>query len=99
MKTILINTLRQKADELEVNTSKINEKGCLKILRMLDLLENGDTVMSRREAYDYLGVSKSSFDILINNKLIPNGQKLHDGSKSLFWYKSDLDDYLENQHS
>ena len=66
---------------------------------MLDLLENGDTVMSRREAYDYLGVSKSSFEILINNKLIPNGQKLHDGSKSLFWYKSDLDDYLENQHS
>ena len=55
--------------------------------------------MSKREAYDYLGVSRASFDLLISNDYIPHGKKLHDGSKSLFWYKSDLDDYLENQHS
>lgn len=95
---ILVEVLRHYADNIEAGNSNLDEKGCMRVLQQLDLIINGDTVMSRREACTYLGISKSSFDILINNKFVPNGKKLHDGSKSLFWYKSDLDDYLERQH-
>lgn len=96
---ILIETLRRCADNLEAGNSNIDEQGCIRVLQQLDLIANGDTVMSKREACDYLGVSRASFDLLISNDYIPHGKKLYDGSKSLFWYKSDLDDYLSTLHN
>lgn len=99
MKEILINLLQQKVDDLKVGNSNIDEDGCLKVLHALDLISNGDTVMSKVEACDYLGISRSSFDLLVSDGFIPKGQKLHEGSKSLFWYKSVLDDYLGTLHN
>lgn len=43
--------------------------------------------LSKAQACDYLKVSRSTFDQMIRNGLIPKGEK-HRGLKELTWKKS-----------
>ena len=46
--------------------------------------------MSKEQAYDYLHLSRSTFDTYVRNDYIPRGQKIL-GFKELGWVKADLD--------
>ena len=52
--------------------------------------------LSKLEAAEYIGVCRATFDNYVSNGLIPKG-KNHDGTKALFWFKSDLDQFLYKQ--
>lgn len=90
----IASILRQKAEELENGTSKLSSEGCYKVLNFLNLIENGDETFTKTEAADYIHVSKATFENYVRYGKLPQGVKLHQNSKLLFWYKSDLDKYL-----
>ena len=90
MQKLISNMLRKIADNLDAGTSKKKKKGCHKVLNTINLMENGDEELSKLEAAEYIGVCRATFDNYVSNGLIPKG-KNHDGTKALFWFKSDLD--------
>jgi len=53
--------------------------------------------MSKIQAYDYLGVSRATFDNYVRDGFIPKGTK-QEGFKELSWSKADLDIYLMNKN-
>lgn len=48
--------------------------------------------ISKTEAYHLLGISRSQFDTLINNGILPRGKKRF-GFNELCWYKDEIYDY------
>lgn len=98
MLRFLSKVLRNIADDLDSGNSNLSAEDTLKVLNILDLLQNGDTVMSKKEACQYLDISRSTFDNLIQAGHLPKGEHLHEGIKSLFWYKSDLEIYKQNSY-
>ena len=50
--------------------------------------------LSKLESAEYIGVSRATFDNYIAKGWIPEGKK-RVGFKEKFWYKYDLDKYLE----
>lgn len=95
MNKIIANLLRKCASDLENGTSHLSSQGCYKALNTINLLMNGDEEMSKKEASEYIGVSRATFENYVRDNIIPEG-KHHEGTKALFWFKSDLDNYLYN---
>ena len=82
---LVAKSLREVADEIEVNTSYITESQAMDILRSLT-----HEAMSREQAWTYLNLSRSRFDTLVNEGKLPKGRK-QSGFKELTWYKDELD--------
>lgn len=91
MKTLISKMLRKIADDLDAGTTNLDEKGCHKVLNTINLMEHGDEEMSKSEAAEYIGVCRATFDNYVSNGLIPRGVNKHRDTKTLFWWKSDLD--------
>ena len=91
MKTLISKMLRKIADDLDAGTTNLDEKGCHKVLNTINLMEHGDEEMSKSEAAEYIGVCRATFDNYVSNGLIPRGVNRHRDTKTLFWWKSDLD--------
>lgn len=88
-------------DILIANSNLTEEEMCIIIDRFLDI---NDTLNAnkekqkeycRTEAYQYLRISRSSFDAKVNNGVLPKGHKVP--GKGPVWFKKDLDEYLK-QH-
>lgn len=86
--------LRKIADNLDAGTTHLDEKGCQKVLNTINLMEHGDEEMSKTEAAEYIGVCRATFDNYVSNGMIPKGTNNHRDTKALFWWKSDLDQFL-----
>ena len=97
MKTLISKMLRKIADDLDAGTTNLDEKGCHKVLNTINLMEHGDEEMSKSEAAEYIGVCRATFDNYVSNGLIPRGVNKHRDTKTLFWWKSDLDQFLYKQ--
>ena len=91
MKTLISKMLRKIADDLDAGTTNLDEKGCHKVLNTINLMEHGDEEMSKSEAAEYIGVCRATFDNYVSNGLLPRGVNKHRDTKTLFWWKSDLD--------
>ena len=91
MQKLISNILRKMADNLDAGTTHLDEKGCHKVLNTINLMENGDEELSKLEAAEYIGVCRATFDKYVSDGLIPRGVNRHRDTKTLFWWKSDLD--------
>lgn len=94
MQKLIAGMLRKIADNLDAGTSRLDEKGCHKVLNTINLMEHGDEEMSKTEAAEYVGVCRATFDNYVSNGMIPKGTSSHKDTKALFWWKSDLDQFL-----
>lgn len=89
----LIKTLlNQFIDDIDTGNTNINEKQQKEIIDIFQKLNSKE--LSKLESANYIGVSRATFDNYINKGLIPKGKK-RQGVSSLFWNKSDLDNYLK----
>jgi predicted DNA-binding transcriptional regulator AlpA len=52
-------------------------------------------VLCRTEAYQYLRISRSSFDAKVKDGVLPKGIKTP--GRGPVWFKKDLDEYLKNR--
>ncbi len=97
MRNLIITLLHKAIDDLEAGTSNLDEQGCHKVLNAINLMQNGDQEMSKTEASEYIGVCRATFDNYVKDGYIPRGTPNHKDTKTLFWWKSDLDQFLYKQ--
>ena len=93
MLQLIKTALKQFIDDIDSGNSNITEEQQKELLSLL--LQFNQKEYSKIEAADYIGVSRATFDNYINKGLIPKGKK-RAGFKELFWYKKDLNKFIEN---
>ena len=71
------------------------QKSAKEVIEYLSGITNKNEKLSKYQACKYLKVSRATFDNYVKAKKIPNGRKQID-FKELFWYKKDLDKFIEN---
>lgn len=86
---VLANELRNIADKLEAGTCVIDMDAAEDIIKML-----AHVPMSKTEAYEYLNVSRATFDIMVALGELPKGRKIK-GKKELVWYKDELEECIK----
>ena len=70
-------------NDIDAGNSNLTEEEALSAMKMLQRFSRKDKPMSKVESYKYLGISRSKFDSLIRDSLLPEERnKL--GSKSCF---------------
>lgn len=97
LKSIIRNLLQKFIDDLDAGNSNISEDQEIKIISVLSNIANPDQRMSKIQACDYLGISRSTFDNYVRDGLIPKGTK-QEGFREKSWSKIDLDMYLMNRN-
>lgn len=85
---VLADELRNIADRLEAGTYVISMDAAEDIINMLAHIP-----MSKTEAYEYLNVSRSTFDNMVALGELPKGRK-EKGKKELVWYKDELEECI-----
>lgn len=83
---LLTKLLRETADKIEAGTCELSEDEALGIIETVT-----HTALSKEQACSYLNLSRSRFDDLVRDKIIPKGRKRR-GFKELVWYRDELDD-------
>ena len=84
---------------LIANSGLTEEDMCIVVDKFLDIVDTLNANKEkqkeycRTEAYQYLRISRSSFDAKVNNGILPKGHKVP--GKGPVWYKKDLDEYLK----
>lgn len=82
--SILVKELRNAADRLETGECAIGIDAAEDILGMIVHIP-----MSKVQAYEFLNVSRATFDNMVAIGEIPKGRK-EKGKKELVWYKDEL---------
>ena len=90
---VLQKLLRKIDKDIDAGNSNITEEEALEIAEILKEYTRKDTPMSKYQAYTYLNISRATFDNLVRENKLPAGKKVA-GFKELFWYKKDLDKYI-----
>ena len=89
VRSLVVKSLREAADRIEVGTSEISDS------QAMDLVSTFAHVpMSKESACSYLNLSRSKFDELVRAKKLPKGKK-EVGYKELRWYQDELDDCIK----
>lgn len=92
----LIRTLlNQFIDDIDARNTNISEEQQKEVIDLIQRINSKK--LSKLESADYIGVSRATFDNYVNKGLIPKGEK-RQGVSSLFWNKSDLDNYLKTKN-
>lgn len=95
MLKIIRKLLLQIVERIDAGNSNITEEEAMKAIGYLNSITNTETRMSKYQAYNYLGISRATFDNYVRAGLIPKG-KHQQGFKELSWYKKDLDNFIKN---
>ena len=90
---VLQKLLRKIDKDIDAGNSNITEEEALEIAEILKEYTRKDAPMSKYQAYTYLNISRATFDNLVRENKLPAGKKVA-GFKELFWYKKDLDKYI-----
>lgn len=92
IRTILVKIV----NDIDAGNSNLSSEECQEIIEHLTFISNKNEKLSKYQAYNYLKISRASFDNYVKEGKIPKGRK-QQGFTEKFWYKSDLDKYLENK--
>lgn len=83
-------------DDIDSGNSNISEKEQDELVQIFVKINRKE--LSKVEACEYIGVSKSTFNNYISKGLIPEGTK-RQGFTEKFWLKSDLDKFILNSNN
>ena len=95
MISVLQKLLRKIDQDIDAGNSNLTEEETLEVVEILKEYTRRDKPMSKYQAYTYLNISRATFDNLVSEGKLPKGVKVV-GFKELFWYKKDLDKYINN---
>ena len=95
MVNVLQKLLRKIDQDIDAGNSNLTEEETLEVVEILKEYTRRDKPMSKYQAYTYLNISRATFDNLVSEGKLPKGVKVA-GFKELFWYKRDLDKYINN---
>lgn len=81
-------------EDIDSGNSNLSDEEASELMEYLSSLTNRREKLSIYQACKYLGVSRATFDNYVREGKIPKGRK-QAGFKELFYYKSDLDKYID----
>lgn len=87
LKICLLNVIQN----IDSDNSRLDEEQCDEIIEMINQMTNTKNKYSKYQSYNYLGLSRATFDRYVKDGIIPEGRK-ESGFKEKFWYKKDLDE-------
>lgn len=93
MLKIIRKLLLQILENIDKGNSNISEKESLEIIKLLKSYTDRTQKLSKYQSYQYLNISRASFDNLVKEGKLPKGKK-EAGFKELFWEKKELDKYI-----
>ena len=76
-------------DDIDAGNSNIDEEEAIKIAKAVRTYSRKDYPMSKVQAYEYLNISRATFDNMVREGKLPRGKKIQ-GFKELVWFKKDL---------
>ena len=85
---IITKALRETADKIDAGNSELTEEESMELLSILS-----HKVLSKEQAYTFVGLQISQFDNLIRQGKLPKGRKRR-GFKELVWYEDELRDAI-----
>jgi predicted DNA-binding transcriptional regulator AlpA len=83
-KKLVVKSLREAADRIEVGNSELSETEAMDILKVI-----AHKSMSKEQAAQYLNMSTSRFDDYVRMGKLPKGKKIV-GFKELRWFEDEL---------
>ena len=89
------NLLLEIVDNIDAGNSNIDESDGIEIIKMLQSYTDKTIKMSKYQAYQYLNMSRATFDNYVREGKLPRGKKVA-GFKELFWERKDLDEFIKN---
>ena len=97
---ILLKVIKEEllkiVDNIDAGNSNISEEESTKLISTLKAFTEKDIPMGKYQAFNYLHISRATFDNLVREGKIPQGKK-QQGFNELQWFKKDLDIYRENK--
>lgn len=81
---IVAKILRQYADSIDAGNSHLNSEQATNILSCICHIE-----MTKPEVCEYLNISRSRFDDLVRDKVLPRGRSSAHRN-ALIWYKDEI---------
>ena len=93
---VVKNELLKIIDNIDNGNTLQSEDELIEVVDILKMYTNKDVVMSKYQAFNYIHVSRATFDNLVKEGKIPQGIK-QQGFTEKAWLKKDLDEYLKNK--
>lgn len=90
MKNILSSLLRDAAERIDNGTCEVSEEDVYNSLKTVLHVP-----LSKSDAREYLGLSRTTFDYRVNKGELPHGQKRR-GFNELVWYKDEIEKYRKD---
>ena len=90
IKSILSELLRDAADRIDSGTCEVSEEDMYNSLKNILHIP-----LSKSDAREYLGLSRTTFDYRVNKGELPRGQKRR-GFNELVWYKDEIEKYKKD---
>ena len=95
MMQLIKGLLLKIVNDIDTGNSNLSSEECEEVIEYLSGITNKNEKLSKYQDCKYLKVSRATFDNYVKAKKIPEGRK-QIGFKELFWYKKDLDKFIEN---
>lgn len=93
---ILRSLLEKIIYDIDCGNTNITDEQAVKLIEYLTIATNKNEKLSKYQACKYLGISRATFDNYVRDGKIPAGRR-QQGFKEIFFYKKDLDKFLENK--
>lgn len=83
-------------DNIDAGNTNLTEEECITIVDTIKRLSQKERLISKYTAYTNLGISRATFDRLIQEGRLPKGKKIV-GFKELFWDERQIREYLRKE--
>ncbi len=95
MLKVIRNLLVKIVDNIDAGNSNVTENEAMELAKVLQSYTDKTGRLSKYQAYQYLNISRATFDNYVRAGKLPKG-KHKAGFKELSWSKKDLDDFIKN---
>ena len=87
-KKLVAKYLREVAAKIDSGECELSKTEAMDILKVIS-----HEPLSKEQSCNYINISRSRFDDLVREGILPKGRK-RVGLKELSWWRDELDDYL-----
>ncbi len=70
-------------DNIDAGNSNVTEEEQLELLNSITKLTEKDKPLTKYESAQFLHISRATFDNLVKDKFLPEGQKLYQGDSNI----------------
>lgn len=89
LKEVVTRMLHEAAQRVDNGTCEVSDEEMYECLKQILHVP-----ISKTDAREYLGLSRTTFDYKVNKGELPHGQKRR-GFNELVWYKDELEKYKQ----